>query len=134
MVITVNSLRGQLMSLVNFFGAHKEQADRYRQLLEIVLTNSGSELKLFVEAIVNEHVSLVISRQILNDVSLQLAILPDEVSKQVSLFALEKVQPRVASIRQRLAEIYRLIYISFKRLLTLILNSFILNLLNYKLL
>ncbi|XP_037896210.1 COP9 signalosome complex subunit 4-like isoform X2 [Glossina fuscipes] len=71
MVIIVNSLRGQLMSLVNFSGTHKEQADRHRQLLEVVLTNSGVELvdmlKLFVEAIVNEHVSLVISRQILND-------------------------------------------------------------------
>uniref|UniRef100_A0A1B0BYW8 COP9 signalosome complex subunit 4 n=1 Tax=Glossina palpalis gambiensis TaxID=67801 RepID=A0A1B0BYW8_9MUSC len=98
MVITVNSLRGQLMSLVNFSGTHKEQADRYRQLLEVVLTNSDVELvdmlKLFVEAIVSEHVSLVISREILNDVGIQLARLPDEVSKQVSHFTLEKVQPQ----------------------------------------
>ena len=117
MVITSNNLRSQLMALVNFSGTHKEQADRYRQLLEVVLTNNGNELietlKLFVEAIVNEHVSLVISRQILNDVGIQLSKLPDEVSKQVSHFTLEKVQPRVisfeeqvAGIRQHLADIY----------------------------
>ncbi|KNC33541.1 COP9 signalosome complex subunit 4 [Lucilia cuprina] len=117
MVITSNTLRSQLMALVNFSGTHKEQADRYRQLLEVVLTNTGNELvdtlKLFVEAIVNEHVSLVISRQILNDVGIQLSKLPDEVSKQVSHFTLDKVQPRVisfeeqvAGIRQHLADIY----------------------------
>lgn len=55
----------------------------------------------------------MISRQILTDVSLQLTNLPDIVSKSVSHFTLEKVQPRVisfeeqvASIRQHLAEIY----------------------------
>ncbi|XP_013114653.1 COP9 signalosome complex subunit 4 [Stomoxys calcitrans] len=117
MVITANNLRSQLMSLVNFSGTHKEQTDRYRQLLEVVLTNTGNDLidtlKLFVEAIVNEHVSLVISRQILNDVGIQLSKLPDEVSKVVSHFTLDKVQPRVisfeeqvAGIRQHLAEIY----------------------------
>lgn len=57
--------------------------------------------------------SLVISRQILTDVSTQLTYLPDAVSKAVSHFTLEKVQPRVisfeeqvANIRQHLAEIY----------------------------
>lgn len=61
----------------------------------------------------NEHVSLVISRQILSDVSTHLAKLPDDISKAVSHFTLDKVQPRVisfeeqvASIRQHLAGIY----------------------------
>lgn len=61
----------------------------------------------------NEHVSLVISRQILTDVGTQLAKLPDETSQTVSHFTLDKVQPRVisfeeqvASIRQHLAQIY----------------------------
>lgn len=64
-------------------------------------------------SVVNENVSLVISRQILTDVSTQLTNLPDAVSKSVSHFTLEKVQPRVisfeeqvANIRQHLAEIY----------------------------
>lgn len=117
MSISTSALRTQLMALANFSGTHKEQADKYRQLLVMVLNNTGSELvdtlKLFVEAIVNEHVSLVISRQILNDVSNSLCKLSDDISRQVSHFTLEKVQPRVisfeeqvAGIRQHLADIY----------------------------
>ncbi|XP_026472790.1 COP9 signalosome complex subunit 4 isoform X2 [Ctenocephalides felis] len=90
---------------------------KYRSLLEAVVTNSGNEivdcLKVFIEAIVNEHVSLVISRQILTDVSVRLTQLPDDVSKSVSHYALDRVQPRVisfeeqvSSIRQHLADIY----------------------------
>lgn len=63
--------------------------------------------------VIHENVSLVISRQILTDVSTHLIKLPDEISKAVSHFTLEKVQPRVisfeeqvASIRQHLADIY----------------------------
>lgn len=61
----------------------------------------------------NEHVSLVISRQILTEVGTHLCTLPDEFSKLVSHFTLDKVHPRVisfeeqvASIRQHLAQIY----------------------------
>lgn len=64
-------------------------------------------------AVVNEHVSLVISRQILSDISVQLKKLPHETSKIVSDFTLDKVHPRavsfeeqVASIRQHLAQIH----------------------------
>ena len=140
MGITTNTLSAKLMSLANFTGTHKDHTLKYRQLLDAVLCNSGKglfrvfretektpslitfffwtaelieTLKVFVEAIVNEHVSLVISRQVLNDVGMQLSNLPDEVSKQVSHFTLEKMQPRVisfeeqvAGIRQHLADIY----------------------------
>lgn len=57
--------------------------------------------------------SLVISRQILSEVATQLTKLPDDVSSVISHFTLEKVQPRVisfeeqvANIRQHLADIY----------------------------
>lgn len=86
--------------------------------------------------VVNENVSLVISRQVLTDVSSRLLLLPDEISKAVSHYTLDKVksprlliddwglllyvvclhlqvQPRVisfeeqvASIRQHLSAIY----------------------------
>lgn len=63
--------------------------------------------------VVNEHVSLVISRQLLSDVGNQLAQLADDVSKVISHFTLDKVLPRVisfeeqvANIRQHLAQIY----------------------------
>jgi len=110
-------VRQQLATLSSVGGSHKDQADKYRGVLEIVLKSSGEELieglKAFIEAIVNENVSLVISRQVLTDVGSHLTKLSDDISKQVSHFTLEKVQPRVisfeeqvASIRQHLADIY----------------------------
>lgn len=39
----------------------------------------------------NENVSLVISRQVLTDVSSRLLFLPDEVSKAVAHYTLDKV-------------------------------------------
>lgn len=46
---------------------------------------------MFYFAVVNENVSLVISRQILTDISNQLTVLPDEISKAISHFILDKV-------------------------------------------
>lgn len=64
-------------------------------------------------SVVNENVSLVISRQILTDIGNQFSRLADDVSKVVSHFTLDKVQPRVISfeeqvacIRQHLSQIY----------------------------
>lgn len=117
MAVNVMSVRQQLAVLANSSGSHKDQAEKYRSLLDAILTSSGDDLtetlKVFIEAIVNENVSLVISRQILTDVSTQLTVLSDPVSKAVSHYTLDKVQPRVisfeeqvASIRQHLADIY----------------------------
>ncbi|CAG0889535.1 unnamed protein product [Darwinula stevensoni] len=71
------------------------------------------ELLVFSLSVVNENVSLVVSRQVLSLVTAKLTHLPDPVSKDISHFALEKVQPRVisfeeqvAAIRQHLAGIY----------------------------
>lgn len=41
--------------------------------------------------VVNEYVSLVISRQVLTDVSNRLLLLPDEVSMAISHYTLDKV-------------------------------------------
>ncbi|XP_001607868.2 COP9 signalosome complex subunit 4 [Nasonia vitripennis] len=118
MVVTMASaMRQQLANLAHSGGSHKDQAEKYRSFLDAILTSSGDELaetlKVFIEAIVNENVSLVISRQVLTDVSNRLQVLPDEISKAVSHYTLDKVQPRVisfeeqvASIRQHLADIY----------------------------
>ncbi|OXU21341.1 hypothetical protein TSAR_002333 [Trichomalopsis sarcophagae] len=118
MVVTMASaMRQQLANLAHSGGSHKDQAEKYRSFLDAILASSGDELaetlKVFIEAIVNENVSLVISRQVLTDVSNRLQVLPDEISKAVSHYTLDKVQPRVisfeeqvASIRQHLADIY----------------------------
>ncbi|XP_009324322.1 PREDICTED: COP9 signalosome complex subunit 4 [Pygoscelis adeliae] len=92
-------------------------AGKYRQILEKAMQLSGVEqleaLKAFVEAMVNENVSLVISRQLLTDFCTHLPSLPDITAKEIYHFTLEKIQPRVisfeeqvASIRQHLASIY----------------------------
>lgn len=56
---------------------------------------------LSVVAVVNENVSLVISRQLLTDVTIQLPLLPDNVSQEVSHFALDVIQPRVISFEEQ---------------------------------
>ncbi|XP_030387561.1 COP9 signalosome complex subunit 4 [Scaptodrosophila lebanonensis] len=109
MGISTAVLKTQLLGLINFTGTHKDQADKYRQLLKTILANTGTELvdtlKLFVDAIVNEHVSLVISRQILNDVGVELSKLSDDLSKQLSHYTLNKVHPRVISFEEQVAGI-----------------------------
>ncbi|KAK9300755.1 hypothetical protein QLX08_006624 [Tetragonisca angustula] len=117
MVVTAASVRQQLTNLAYSGGSHKDQAEKYRGILDSILLSSSEEamdaLKIFIEAIVNEYVSLVISRQVLTDVSNRLLLLPDEVSMAISHYTLDKIQPRVisfeeqvASIRQHLAKIY----------------------------
>uniref|UniRef100_A0A8C4R3L4 COP9 constitutive photomorphogenic homolog subunit 4 (Arabidopsis) n=1 Tax=Eptatretus burgeri TaxID=7764 RepID=A0A8C4R3L4_EPTBU len=112
------SVRQELQALAGSSGSHKDLVCRYRQLLEKAMEAAGSAqqpdaLKAFVEAMANENVSLVISRQLLSDFCSQLPRLPDPVAKEVAHFTLERVQPRVisfeeqvASIRQHLASIY----------------------------
>uniref|UniRef100_A0A1B6CDI1 COP9 signalosome complex subunit 4 n=1 Tax=Clastoptera arizonana TaxID=38151 RepID=A0A1B6CDI1_9HEMI len=118
MTLSTSSIRQHLVALASSSGGtHKDLAEKYRAILDSVLATPETEivegLKVFIETIVNENVSLVISRQILTDISNQLIVLPDSISKAVSHYTLEKVQPRVisfeeqvASIRQHLASIY----------------------------
>lgn len=107
----------QLLNLSSAGGSHRHLSEKYRAILDSVLTLGEDELveglKAFIEAILNENVSLVISRQLLTEVSSTLAKLEDSISKAVSHFTLEIVQPRVisfedqvGSIRQHLASIF----------------------------
>lgn len=50
--LTSSGLRTQLAGLTNSSGVHKELADRYRSLLDQVLTcdESSESLKIFIEA------------------------------------------------------------------------------------
>uniref|UniRef100_A0A669B3D0 COP9 signalosome complex subunit 4 n=3 Tax=Pseudocrenilabrinae TaxID=318546 RepID=A0A669B3D0_ORENI len=110
-------VRQELTQLMNSSGSHKDLAAKYRQILEKAIQFTDADqlesLKAFVEAMVNENVSLVISRQLLTDFCTHLPNLPDATAKAVYHFTLEKIQPRVisfeeqvASIRQHLATIY----------------------------
>jgi len=109
--------RSQLSSLVSTTGSHKDISEKFREILDNILKLGEDELveglKAFIEAIINENVSLVISRQLLTEIGSILVRLEDSVSKAVSHFTLEIVAPRVISfedqvgaIRQHLADIY----------------------------
>ena len=53
---------------------------------------------------VNENVSLVVSRQILSELCAKLPSLPDGPSKDISMFTLERVQPRVISFEEQVSD------------------------------
>nr|XP_060511831.1 COP9 signalosome complex subunit 4 [Panthera onca] len=99
------AVRQDLAQLMNSSGSHKDLAGKYRQILEKAVQLSGAEqleaLKAFVEAMVNENVSLVISRQLLTDFCTHLPNLPDSTAKEIYHFTLEKIQPRVISFEEQ---------------------------------
>ena len=76
--------------------------------------NQTENLTTFIDAILNESVSLVITRPVLADFVSKLDLIQDiESRKQVLIFTLEKVHPRAvsfeeqaATIREKLADIY----------------------------
>ena len=66
----VSTLRSQLTALSTGGASHRELGEKYRSILDSVLTWKETDLveglKAFIEAIINENVSLVISRQVMN--------------------------------------------------------------------
>ena len=90
-------------------GSHRELADKYKSVLDSILQLGEDELvdglKAFIEAIVNENVSLVISRQLLSDVASKLVNIEDSISKAVSYYTLEVVQSRVISFEDQVGNI-----------------------------
>lgn len=62
---------------------------------------------------VNENVSLVISRQILSEFTNKLSSLPDDVAKEVCHYTLEKIQPRVISFEEQVFFCTQNVWINF---------------------
>ncbi|KAG9296863.1 hypothetical protein G9A89_006818 [Geosiphon pyriformis] len=116
----------QRLIAIGSISSQKDKTVEYRSLLDAILvgseTNSddkvindlASNLETFVDYIVQEHVGLVISRQVLTDFVQGVGkIGNNEVKKRVLHFSLSKIQPRVVSfeeqistIREKLAELY----------------------------
>ena len=98
--------RQQLNNLTSSGGSHREVQEKYWSILDSILTHNEDELieapKTFIEAIANENVNLVISGQLLSEVGATLVQLEDSVSKAVSHFTLEVVQPHVISFEDQL--------------------------------
>lgn len=97
--------------------SHKDLSERYQQVLKTCYKLVDSEkveaLKAFVDAMVNENVSQIVSRQLLTDFCQHLPQLSNSMCKDVCHFALDRIQPRVisfeeqvAQIRQHLANVY----------------------------
>ncbi|KAL8607348.1 COP9 signalosome complex subunit 4 [Nucella lapillus] len=117
MAASVKQQLAQLANQSHSGGSHKDVSEKYKVILRSIIQTGGDErvssLQAFVEALVNENVSLVISRQILGDFASQLENLSDPDAKTVAHFTLEKIHTRVisfeeqvAAIRQYLASIY----------------------------
>jgi len=110
--------RAQLATLAASGSSHRDLMSQYRRLLTQILALGGEHdlvdgLKSFIDAIVNEQVSLVISRGLLTEFAASLTNIQDAIAKAVAHYTLEVVQPRVISfedqvgaIRQHLADIY----------------------------
>jgi len=110
--------RAQLATLAASGSSHRDLMSQYRRLLTQILALGGEHdlvdgLKSFIDAIVNEQVSLVISRGLLTEFAASLVNIQDAIAKAVAHYTLDVVQPRVISfedqvgaIRQHLADIY----------------------------
>jgi len=116
-----SNIRSQLSALAASGAtgtSHRDLATQYRVVLTQILsqgveTDLVEGLKCFIDAIVNENVSLVISRSLLSEVASSLQQIQDGIAKAVAHYTLDAVQPRVISfedqvgaIRQHLADIY----------------------------
>jgi len=105
-----------MQAQLNKILANQDQKVRLQQYKEVQTkmfeTKSLDEFKAFVDHLVVQEGSLVISRQILQSYSQSLKDLAAELHKQVALYSLEKMQSRVAFeeqvsiIRENLAVVY----------------------------
>ncbi|CAG8480068.1 2243_t:CDS:2 [Ambispora gerdemannii] len=120
----------QRLAAIGSIASQKDKTIEYRALLDTILVGSetpnteditknnllATNLETFVDYIVQEHVGLVISRQVLTDFVQGVGKTGNnEVKKRVLHFSLSKIQPRVVSfeeqistIREKLAEIYEI--------------------------
>ncbi|KAK2563661.1 COP9 signalosome complex subunit 4 [Acropora cervicornis] len=110
-------MKQMLNSPSNTGGSHKDITGKYREILEKVFKfqepSLSEALKVFIEAVVHESVSLVVSRQVLTELCSYIPNMESMSAKNVSHFILDKLQPRaisfeeqVATIRKHLAKLY----------------------------
>jgi len=111
-------VRQQLLHVQGQGGQPKDQGDKYRELLSQISVledpdTKNESIKAYVDSVVNESVSLIISRQLLSEVASLVETLPPVMARALCHYMLERVQPRVVSfedqivsIRQHLAGIY----------------------------
>ncbi|KAI9281982.1 hypothetical protein BY458DRAFT_429177 [Sporodiniella umbellata] len=94
----------------------KEKVEAFSSVLgDVMASNETEQLKLYVDAVLNEQVSLVISRQLLSDcISLLDTRINNNVQKkELILYTISRTQPRAVSfeeplsqLREMLADVY----------------------------
>eukprot|EP01118_Nematostelium_gracile_P013117 TRINITY_DN4912_c0_g1_i1.p1 TRINITY_DN4912_c0_g1~~TRINITY_DN4912_c0_g1_i1.p1 ORF type:complete len:408 (-),score=127.98 TRINITY_DN4912_c0_g1_i1:53-1276(-) len=92
----------------------KTKSQKYKEFLDgLISSGSIQGLKDFVEHMLEERTPLVLSRPLLQSFAVALPQLPAETLKEISHFALEKIQPRgvafeeqISLIRWELAKLY----------------------------
>lgn len=93
----------------------RRKIEQYKKVLATIISSSDTlNAKCFIDHMVSDDVSLVVSRQLLLPFFAQdLGKLDPDAQKEIAHYALSKIQPRVVSfeeqvlvIREKLAELY----------------------------
>ncbi|CAF1834792.1 hypothetical protein Bca4012_030448 [Brassica carinata] len=92
----------------------RQKIEQYKLILSSVLSsNDLLQAKHFIDHILSDDVPLVVSRQLLQSFAQELGRLEAETQKEIALFTLTQIQPRVVSfeeqalvIREKLAALY----------------------------
>lgn len=108
----MTQLRTSMQQVQAQGGSAKEQVERYKELLNSVLSENddqvkAEQLKVYIECVVHENVGLVISRQLLTEIAGLIAQMPSALSKDLAQFALDRIQPRAVSFEEQVAVIRR---------------------------
>ena len=127
--MAAQKLQNELADLASVGGSQKDTVEKYRKhFTSIIYIANGDQhasngeqrgsnlvelLKIFITAVSQENVSVVVSRQLITDLCSALPKFDKEVAKEISHFTLGNLQSRaisfeeqVVSIRQHLAVIY----------------------------
>jgi COP9 signalosome complex subunit 4 len=81
----------------------KEKLDAFSSILDdILLSNNTHDLKSYIDAVLNEQVNLVISRQLLSEF---IALFNHKITnhatqKELLLYAISRTQPRAVSFEE----------------------------------
>jgi COP9 signalosome complex subunit 4 len=102
------------ISELSHISDHKAKLERYQAVLQEYLGKKATpQLQAFVQHLASEDVQLAVSRQVLLGLAQSIKVLAPDQLKEVGLFTLEKVGPRVVSfeeqvsvIREELANVY----------------------------
>ncbi|KAJ4901812.1 COP9 signalosome complex subunit 4 [Raphanus sativus] len=92
----------------------RQKIEQYKLILSSVLSsNDLLQSKHFIDHILSDDVPLVVSRQLLQSFAQEVGRLEPETQKEIALFTLTQIQPRVVSfeeqalvIREKLAALY----------------------------